>query len=133
MLRVDLDLDAFDAPMTARIYIDYKNIADRPIAGVKFRIRFSDDSGKDRGTFHAADAAVLVPGEARSQKWKHERIDPRSTVLKVRVLKVKFADGSEWLSNKVSEITAPRNLPADAGGSETVPANPSDNDLKPSQ
>ncbi len=107
LAKTELDLDPFDIPLASRIYIDYKNISDRQVAAVKFRIRFTDESGKDRGTFHAPDMSLLGPGMQKSQKWRHERVDPRSTQIKVRALQVKFADGSTWQSSKMSELAQP--------------------------
>lgn len=107
LAKTELDLDPFDIPLASRIYIDYKNISDRPVSAVKFRIRFTDESGKDRGTFHAPDMSPIGPGQQRSQKWRHEKVDPRSTQIKVRALQVKFADGSSWQSTKMQELAQP--------------------------
>lgn len=108
--RGELDLDPFDVPIDARIYIDYKNNSDRAISAVKFRIRFMDFENNDRGTFHAPDMELLAPGATGNEKWKHDRVDPRATSIKVRILQVKYQDGSNWLSAKMSE------LPAQYGG-----------------
>jgi hypothetical protein len=50
-IRCELDLDPFDAPMSSRIYADYKNSSQRSISAVKFRIRFVDAEGVERGHF----------------------------------------------------------------------------------
>lgn len=102
--RGELDLDPFDVPIDARIYIDYKNNSDRAISAVKFRIRFMDFENNDRGTFHAPDMELLAPGATGNEKWKHDRVDPRATSIKVRILQVKYQDGSNWLSAKMSEL-----------------------------
>src|SRR5437868_6735034 len=38
-MRCELDVDPFDAPIDARVYVDYKNNSDRAITAVKFRLR----------------------------------------------------------------------------------------------
>lgn len=105
--RAELDLDPFDVPIDARIYIDYKNISQRAISAVKFRLRFTDPEMKDRGTWHAPDMELLAPGATGTEKWKHEKIDPRATALKVRILQVKYQDNSNWMSVKMSELASP--------------------------
>jgi len=108
--RIELEMDAFGAPLAARVYLDYKNVSDRPVVGVKFRLRFIDQEGKDRGTMHAPDMAILQPGGQSSQKWRTERVDPRTSEAKLRVLTAKFSDGSVWESSKIREqliITSP--------------------------
>lgn len=105
--RTELDLDAFGVPMAARTYLDYKNQSDKPVAAVKFRIRFTDREGKDWGTFHAPHGNYLAPGATSSEKWRSERVDPRTTHIKVRVLAVKFADGSLWESSKTQQLAKP--------------------------
>lgn len=107
-----MDLDPFDAPIDARIYISYRNIAERPISAVKFRIRLTDDTGKDRGTFHAPDATSVGPGQERQQKWRRDRIDPLTTSMKVRVLQVRYIDGSTWDSVKMQELAQPSDAPS---------------------
>ncbi|HEY9733696.1 MAG TPA: hypothetical protein V6C89_17405 [Drouetiella sp.] len=99
-LRTDLDVDPFDAPLDARIYIDYKNIGSKPISAVKFRMRFVDDSGNNMGTFQASDGVMLAPQQQSSQKFKQEKIEPHSTSLMLRVLMVKYVDGAIWESAK---------------------------------
>lgn len=105
--RTELDLDPFGAPRDARIYVDYKNTSEKAIAAVKFRVRFYDQDGKDRGTFHAPDARQVEPAGQGSQKWKLDRIDPRTAMVKMRALEVRFADGSSWQSVKMSEVVQP--------------------------
>lgn len=105
--RTELDLDPFGVPRDARIYVDYKNTSEKAIAAVKFRIRFYDQDGKDRGTFHAPDARQVEPAGQGSQKWRLDRIDPRTAMVKMRALEVRFADGSSWQSVKMSEVVQP--------------------------
>ncbi len=105
--RTELDLDPFGAPRDARIYVDYKNTSEKAIAAVKFRVRFYDQDGKDRGTFHAPDARAVEPAGQGAQKWRLDRIDPRTAMVKMRVLEVRFADGSSWQSVKMSEVVQP--------------------------
>jgi len=114
--RAELDLDPFDVPIDARIYIDYKNISERAISAVKFRLRFTDPEMKDRGTWHAPDMELLAPGASGTEKWKHEKVDPRSTSLKVRILQVKYQDNSNWTSVKMSELATPAAGATGGGG-----------------
>ena len=107
LAKTDLDLDPFDAPIDARIYITYKNASSRPVSAVKFRIRFTNETGRDLGTFQAPDGFMLGPGMERTQKWKQERVDSRMNALKVRVLMVRFADDSLWESVKVRQQPGP--------------------------
>ncbi len=102
--RAELDLDPFDVPIDARIYIDYKNISERAISAVKFRLRFTDPEQQDRGTWHAPDMELLAPGGTGTEKWKHEKVDPRATSLKVRILQVKYQDNSHWTSMKMTGL-----------------------------
>ncbi len=106
-VRTELDIDPFDAPIDARIYIDYKNIGQQTISGAKFRVRLTDNSGNDLGTFHAPDGAVLAPGQESTQKFRREKIDPRTSCMKIRVLMVKYADGQLWQSAKLQTPTSP--------------------------
>lgn len=114
--KTKLDLDPFGAPKAARIYVTYKNVSDRPIAGVKFRLRYVDPAGKNRGTFHAPHAAVLTPGGTARQKWRSTRIYPNTSGVKLRVLMVRYNDGSEWQSIRAKNIVVP------GGASENAPA-----------
>lgn len=107
-MRCDLDLDPFEAPMSSRIYIDYKNSSSKPVTAVKFRVRFVDGEGKERGTFHAVHMAYVGPGGGGSEKFKRDfTLHPSVVGLKVRVLQVKFSDGSDWQSSKMQELAAP--------------------------
>lgn len=106
-LRADLDVDPFDAPLDARIYIDYKNIGQKPIEAVKFRMRFLDDSGNNVGTFQASDGVILAPQQQSSQKFKQEKIEAHSTSLMLRVLMVKYVDGQVWESSKAPLVPKP--------------------------
>jgi len=99
-IRTELDMDPFDVPIDARIYIDYQNVGQRPVIATKFRMRFTDDSGKDLGTLNGSDGAMVGPGQSGSQKWRREKIDPRTTMMKVRVLTVKFGENDVWQSAK---------------------------------
>lgn len=122
--RAELDLDPFDVPIDARIYIDYKNISERAITAVKFRLRFTDPEMKDRGTWHAPDMELLAPGASGTEKWKHERVDPRITSLKVRILQVKFQDNTNWMSVKMSELAAPGSGATSGGGAAATASPP---------
>ena len=118
-MRCDLDLDPFDAPMSSRIYLDYKNNSEKAISAVKFRVRFVDGEGKERGTFHAVDQAYTGPSGDHGQKWKRDfTLHPQVVGMKVRVLQVKYGDGSDWESTKMQELANPHGGSASgAGGS----------------
>ncbi len=102
-LNSELDLDPFGAPIDARIYLDYRNTADQPIGAVKFRLRLTDSTGKDLGTFQGSDMTMVMPQQKGSQKWRWEKVSPDTTDLKVRVLQVRYVDGSLWESEKMKE------------------------------
>lgn len=104
-IRTALDLDPFGVPIDGRIYINYKNVSDKQIDAVKFRLRFVDATGSDVGTFQASDGALLMPGTDHDQKWKREPINQKVIGLKVRVLQVKCPDGSMWESSKLQDST----------------------------
>ncbi len=106
--RTDLEIDGFGAPIAARTYIDYRNASNRPIAAVKFRIGYIDEAGKIRGMFHAPDSQTLTPGGQAAQKWRGEKVDPRTSAIKIRVLIVKFVDGTLWESEKLKEVATPQ-------------------------
>ncbi|CAN5436262.1 hypothetical protein BH11CYA1_BH11CYA1_36210 [soil metagenome] len=117
-IRCELDLDPFDAPMSSRIYADYKNTSQRAISAVKFRIRFVDGEGVERGTFHAVDSAYVAAGGTKGHKWKRDfTLDPRVVAMKVRVLQVKYAEGGgDWQSVKMQELAQPGSAdPAPSG------------------
>jgi len=107
-MRCELDLDPFDAPMSSRIYADYKNISQRSITAVKFRVRFVDAEGVERGTFHAVDSAFVAAGGTKAHKWKRDfTLDPRVVAMKIRVLQVKYSEGGDWTSVKMQELAQP--------------------------
>lgn len=120
--KVDLEVDSFDAPIAARVYLDYRNVGDKVINAVKFRVGYIDGQGKVRGTFHAPDANILGPGSSASQKWRGERVDPRVRQVKVRTLQVKFADGSEWQSAKMNSVVTPNSVDTTSGAPEAPAA-----------
>lgn len=105
--RTELDLDPFDAPLDARIYLTYRNISDRTVDAVKFRIRLSDNYGKDLGTFHAPDSGLLAAGQERTQKYKRDKVYPSTTTMQIRVLQAHFSDGNMWNSTKMQELIDP--------------------------
>lgn len=102
--RAILDLDPFGAPKDARIYISFKNNSERPVAAVKFRLRYVNARGEDLGTFHAAQAVILGPGAEARGKWKGNRIHPDTSALKLRVLQVRYSDGAQWNSVKAEVL-----------------------------
>lgn len=102
-----LEVDSFGAPMACRIYIDYTNTSDRPLQGVKFRLGYIDRDGKVRGMFHAPDGRPLSPAGQASCKWRGDKVDPRTALVKIRVLTARFADGTVWESEKMKDVAKP--------------------------
>jgi hypothetical protein len=104
-----LEVDPFGAPTATKIYLTYTNNASRAISAVKFRCRYSDVEGKDKGTFHAHDGFAVGPGESRTQKWKREGgLHPGIAGFQIRILQVKFSDGSLWESSRMKELINPQ-------------------------
>jgi hypothetical protein len=101
--KTEFEIDPFGAPLASRIYVTYRNDSAKAVSGVKFRIRFADAGGAERGTFQAAHAAVVGPGSTGTEKWRHEKVDPRASQIKIRVLMVKFTDGDLWQSSKLPD------------------------------
>lgn len=102
---------------------------------MKFRIRYVDAEGKDRGTFHAPDGSPLglSPGESRSNKWRKEGgLHPGIHSFKIRVFKVLYADGSSWDSVKLKQLEDQDDEPAtgqpSAPGSIASPGSPVSSD-----
>lgn len=103
-----LEVDPFGAPTATKIYLTYTNNASQGISAVKFRCRYSDVEGKDQGTFHAHDSFVVGPGGSRAQKWKREGgLHPNIAGFQIRILQVKYADGSMWQSARMKELVNP--------------------------
>jgi hypothetical protein len=103
----EMELDPFGAPVAARHYIDYRNAGNRPIVAVKFRIGYVGADGKINQPYvNGDDQQQLDPGQMGSKKWRGDKVDPRTTAVKIRVLKVKFADGSVWESVKLNETNS---------------------------
>jgi hypothetical protein len=103
-----LDLDPFGAPKDARIYITFKNMGQKPIAAVKFRLRYLSKDGKNKGTFHAAQAVILGPGAESKGRWMGSKISPDTSALKVRTLQVRYSDGTQWESHRMEGIVKPK-------------------------
>ncbi|MCA9804617.1 MAG: hypothetical protein KC777_21755 [Cyanobacteria bacterium HKST-UBA02] len=102
-IRSVLEVDPFGAPLACKIYTTYKNNSTKPISAVKFKFRFVDAAGKDKGTFHGGDNVQVLPGMTRAHKWRRDvALSPVISGLKIRVLRVKFGDGSGWHSFKTS-------------------------------
>lgn len=119
-VRSVLEIDPFGAPTASKIYLTYQNNSSKPVAAVKFRCRFSDATNKDRGTFHAPDAYPLSPGASRSHKWKREGgLSPNIASFQIRVLQVKYSDGSMWESIKMQELSAGEQPDGGSFGSAT--------------
>jgi len=109
-VRSVLDIDPFGAPTASKIYLTYQNNSSSAVTAVKFRCRYSDAEGKDRGTFHAIDSFNVAPGQSRSHKWKRESaLYPKISGFQIRVLQVKLADGTLWESVKMQELANQQN------------------------
>lgn len=124
-IRSLLEIDPFGAPIASRVYITYKNNSTKPVKAVKFRIRYVDASGKNMGTFHAPDGSPVgvSPGGSRSSKWrKAGGLHPDIASFKVRVFKVRYADGSEWESVRARQIEADKNSQSQGSQGFTQPA-----------
>src|SRR5580658_7988516 len=59
--RTELDLDPFDAPVDARVYVTWRNVSNRQVEAVKFRVRLVDNTGQELRTFQAPDAGLVGP------------------------------------------------------------------------
>lgn len=95
-----LEIDPVGMPMACRVYIDYKNVSAKSLAGVRFRIGYVDAEEQVKGTFHAPDGSQLAPGAQGHGKWRGERVDPRTKSVIIRGLMARFSDGSIWESEK---------------------------------
>lgn len=99
-----LEIDPIGTPMACRIYLDFKNTSAKTITGLKFRIGYVDSEDQVRGSFHAPDGHMLEPGASSNNKWKGEKVDPRTTSVVIRPLVARFSDGSMWESEKLKEM-----------------------------
>lgn len=120
--KVDLILDPFDAVEAAVIYLDYKNVGQKTIEAVKFRFRFVDKEGKDKGTFQGSHASLVTPGGQSKQKWRHEKIHPDTVSLLVKVLAVKEEQGISWESKTAASEASAAPVTAPPHKTEFVPA-----------
>lgn len=102
--KTELEVDPFGTPGACRIYIDYKNVGPKPLNAVKFRVGYIDAEEKVRGIFHAPDNKVVEPGAQVAAKWRGEKVSPSTRYVKIRVLLVRFADGSLWQSEKMKDV-----------------------------
>lgn len=102
--RTELGFDSFGLPVFGKTYIDYKNGGDKAISAVKFRVRYLDQNGVSRGTFHANDEAFVPQGAMASGKFAHYKLRKNIHQGKIRVLAVKFSDGTAWESVRMKEI-----------------------------
>lgn len=98
-----LDFNSFGTPESSRVYLTYKNISAKNVFSVNFRVRFTDNSGSDLGTFQGSRTCTVLPDGEGSEKWKKEGVlNPNISSYKVRVLQVKFEDGSQWDSQAMA-------------------------------
>jgi hypothetical protein len=102
--RTELGFDSFSVPVFGKTYIDYKNSGEKAINAVKFRVRYLDQNGATRGTFHANDEAFVPQGGLASGKFAHYKLRPNIHSAKIRVLAIKFSDGSTWESVRMKAI-----------------------------
>src|SRR5690606_28537717 len=96
--RADLELDNARRPLAARQYLDDMNTSKKTVVAVKFRIGFVDNNGLAT-VMQGVDAQQLAPGRKAWQRWRTEVSGPTRSA-KIRVMAVKFADGTFWLSEK---------------------------------
>lgn len=98
-----LDFNTFGTPEYSRVYITYKNVSAKNIFSVNFRVRFTDNAGADLGTFQGSRTCTVLPDGEGSEKWRKEGVlNPKISSYKVRVLQVKFEDGSQWESSAMA-------------------------------
>jgi hypothetical protein len=74
--------------------ITYKNVSDKVIVGVKFKVTYIDDTGDEHtgyGTF--TSDAKLKPGKSKFAVWDDLRGYSKG---RGEVMKVLFEDGSTW-------------------------------------
>ncbi|MBK9142368.1 MAG: hypothetical protein IPM23_07730 [Candidatus Melainabacteria bacterium] len=120
-IRSVLEVDPFGAPLACKIYTTYKNNSTKPISAVKFKFRFVDAAGKDKGTFHGGDNVQVLPGMTRAHKWRRDvALSPVISGLKIRVLRVKFGDGSGWHSIKTSPAPGEEPPPPQPGAESEI-------------
>ena len=98
--KTTLEIDAVGLPMACRVYIDYTNVSNKALSGVRFRIGYIDGEEQVVGTFHAPDGSSLAPGGSGKGKWRGERVDPRTKKVMIRGLMARFSDGTMWESEK---------------------------------
>jgi len=100
-----LDFNTFGTPQSSRVYITYKNVSAKNVFSVNFRVRFTDETGADLGTFQGSRTCTVLPDGEGSEKWKKEGVlNPKISSYKVRVLQVKFEDGSQWDSQAMANV-----------------------------
>jgi hypothetical protein len=101
--EAELEIDPFNTPVAARIYVSYQNKSSKELIAVKFRIQFLDGSGTLKTSFLAPDLGSVSPGDASKQKWRKEGIDPSTKELVVQVLQVEYSDGTTWSSRDLAD------------------------------
>jgi hypothetical protein len=102
--KTELEIDPLGAPMACRIYIDYKNVSAKTVNGAKFRIGYIDGQEQIRGSFHAPDGHIIEPGGVVHQKWRGDKVDPRTAYVLIRCLAARYSDGSMWESEKMKDL-----------------------------
>lgn len=98
--KTTLEIDPVGIPMACRVYIDYTNVSNKALSGIRFRIGYIDGEEEVRGTFHAPDGSTVPPGGTGKGKWRGERVDPRTKKVMIRGLMARFSDGTVWESEK---------------------------------
>jgi hypothetical protein len=91
--------------------VDYKNISDKEVDAVKFRVDFVDEMGDTRQTeIFYTNTINVKPGKKHTgqagytdqREWDyqiHEALPPNHVKLRFVPVKVKFSDGTEWSAN----------------------------------
>ncbi len=98
--KTTLEIDPVGVPMACRIYIDYTNVSNKALSGVRFRIGYIDAEDQVCGTFHAPDGSSLPPGGSGRGKWRGDKVHPKTKKVMIRGLMARFSDGSIWESEK---------------------------------
>lgn len=98
--KTTLEIDPVGVPMACRVYIDYTNVSNKALAGVRFRIGYIDGEDQVCGTFHAPDGSSLAPGGSGHGKWRGDKVHPKTRKVMIRGLMARFADGTMWESEK---------------------------------
>lgn len=98
--RAQFEMDTSGYPVAAREYISYKNVSAKTITAIKVRIGFVGEDGMAT-VFQGSDEQTIPPNGIASQKWRTQ-VGSQARGIKLRVLAVKFDDGTTWQSEKIT-------------------------------